>query len=139
MDNVRSAGVLLHISSLPAKYGIGSLGKEAYRFAKSLKKAGVRYWQILPLVQTGYGDSPYQSVSCSSGNPYFIDLDLLAEQGLLTKKELKELVKKGMSITALCIPSAIRRCARHIRASPSTAPNSAPMSTKARMKTMRSS
>ena len=53
MDNVRSAGVLLHISSLPAKYGIGSLGKEAYRFAKRLKKAGVRYWQILPLVQTG--------------------------------------------------------------------------------------
>ncbi|HJA01958.1 MAG TPA: 4-alpha-glucanotransferase, partial [Candidatus Gallimonas gallistercoris] len=95
MDNVRSAGVLLHISSLPAKYGIGSLGKEAYRFAKRLKKAGVRYWQILPLVQTGYGDSPYQSVSCSSGNPYFIDLDLLAEQGLLTKKELKALVRKG--------------------------------------------
>ena len=59
------------------------------------KKAGVRYWQILPLVQTGYGDSPYQSVSCSSGNPYFIDLDLLAEQGLLTKKELKALVRKG--------------------------------------------
>ena len=88
MDNVRQAGVLLHISSLPAKYKIGSLGKEAYRFAKKLAKAGVKYWQILPLVQTGYGDSPYQSVSCTSGNPYFIDLDLLAGQGLLTKKEL---------------------------------------------------
>ena len=95
MDNTRSAGVLLHISSLPGKYGIGSLGKEAYRFAKRLARAGVRYWQILPLVQTGYGDSPYQSVSCSSGNPYFIDLDLLEEQGLLTKKELKPLRRKG--------------------------------------------
>lgn len=95
MDNTRSAGVLLHISSLPGKYGIGSLGKEAYRFAKRLARAGVRYWQILPLVQTGYGDSPYQSVSCSSGNPYFIDLDLLEGQGLLTKKELKPLRRKG--------------------------------------------
>ena len=95
MDNTRSAGILLHISSLPGKYGIGSLGKEAYRFAKRLARAGVRYWQILPLVQTGYGDSPYQSVSCSSGNPYFIDLDLLEGQGLLTKKELKPLRRKG--------------------------------------------
>ena len=95
MDNTRSAGVLLHISSLPGKYGIGSLGKEAYRFAKRLACAGVCYWQILPLVQTGYGDSPYQSVSCSSGNPYFIDLDLLEGQGLLTKKELKPLRRKG--------------------------------------------
>ena len=95
MDNTRSAGVLLHISSLPGKYGIGSLGKEAYRFAKRLARAGVRYWQILPLVQTGYGDSPYQSVSCSSGNPYFIDLDLLEGQELLTKKELKPLRRKG--------------------------------------------
>ena len=95
MDNIRQAGVLLHISSLPAKYGIGSLGKEAYRFAKKLAKAGVKYWQILPLVQTGYGDSPYQSVSCTSGNPYFIDLDMLAAQGLLTKKELKSLVRSG--------------------------------------------
>lgn len=95
MDNTRSAGVLLHISSLPGKYGIGSLGKEAYRFAKRLARAGVRYWQILPLVQTGYGDSPYQSVSCSSGNPYFIDLDLLEGQGLLTKKELRPLRRKG--------------------------------------------
>ena len=95
MDNTRSAGILLHISSLPGKYGIGSLGKEAYRFAKRLARAGVRYWQILPLVQTGYGDSPYQSVSCSSGNPYFIDLDLLEEQGLLTKKQPKPLRRNG--------------------------------------------
>ena len=58
MDNTRSAGVLLHISSLPGKYGIGSLGKEAYRFAKRLARAGVRYWPILPPVPAGYGDSP---------------------------------------------------------------------------------
>lgn len=95
MKNERSAGVLCHISSLPGKYGIGSLGKEAYRFAKILAKSGVKYWQILPLVQTGYGDSPYQSVSCSSGNPYFIDLARLAKQGLLTKRELRAAEKTG--------------------------------------------
>jgi len=91
----RAAGVLCHISSLPGKYGIGSLGKEAYRFGKLLAKNGVKYWQILPLVQTGFGDSPYQSVDCNSGNPYFIDLELLAEEGLLTKRELKELQRTG--------------------------------------------
>ena len=95
MDTERSAGVLCHVSSLPGKYGIGSFGKEAYRFAKSLAKAGVKYWQVLPLVQTGFGDSPYSSVSCTSGNPYFIDLDLLGAQGLLTKKERKGAEKKG--------------------------------------------
>ena len=58
----RASGVLLHISSLPGKYGIGSLGKEAYEFVDSLARCGVRYWQILPIVQTGFGDSPYQSV-----------------------------------------------------------------------------
>ena len=85
----RSAGILCHISSLSGKYGIGSLGKEAYRFAKTLAKSGVKYWQILPLVQTGFGNSPYQSVSCDSGNPYFIDLEMLKKEGLLTKNELK--------------------------------------------------
>ena len=83
----KETGVLCHISSLPGKYGIGSLGKEAYKFAKLLAKSGVKYWQVLPLVQTGYGDSPYSSVACTSGNPYFIDLDMLAEEGLLTKEE----------------------------------------------------
>ncbi len=87
----RSAGVLCHISSLAGRYGIGSLGKEAYAFARSLAANDVKYWQILPLVQTGYGDSPYQSVSCISGNPYFIDLDALGSEGLLTRKELKDL------------------------------------------------
>ncbi len=86
----RGAGVLLHISSLPGKYGIGSLGKEAYEFVDFLERSKVKYWQILPLVQTGYGDSPYQSVCCISGNPYFIDLETLAEQGLLDEEELKD-------------------------------------------------
>lgn len=91
----RAAGVLCHISSLPGKYGIGSMGKEAYRFAKILAKNGVGYWQILPLVQTGFGDSPYQSVACNSGNPYFIDLELLFREGLLTKQELQSLRRSG--------------------------------------------
>ncbi len=60
MKTIRESGVLCHISSLPGKYGIGSLGKEAYRFAKSLAKCGVKYWQVLPLVQTGFGNSPYK-------------------------------------------------------------------------------
>lgn len=92
MKNVfesRAAGVLCHVSSLWGEYGIGSLGKEAYEFADFLKSARVKYWQILPLVQTGYGDSPYQSVCCSSGNPYFIDLETLASEGLLTEDELE--------------------------------------------------
>lgn len=84
----RGAGVLLHISSLPNEYGIGSLGKEAYAFADFLALSKIKYWQILPLVQTGYGDSPYQSVCCTSGNPYFIDLEALARAGLLTEEEL---------------------------------------------------
>ncbi len=84
----RGAGVLCHISSLPNEYGIGSLGKEAYAFADFLEKSKIKYWQILPLVQTGYGDSPYQSVCCNSGNPYFIDLEQLRAQGLLDDEEL---------------------------------------------------
>lgn len=84
----RGAGVLCHISSLPNKYGIGSLGDEAYDFARMLKQAHVKYWQILPLVQTGYGNSPYSSVCCNSGNPLFIDLKALKEEGLLDSEEL---------------------------------------------------
>lgn len=85
----RGAGILCHISSLPNKYGIGTLGKEAYEFADLLKKSHVKYWQILPLVQTGFGDSPYQSVCCNSGNPYFIDLEALRDEGLLDDEELQ--------------------------------------------------
>ena len=85
----RGAGILLPISSLPSPYGIGSLGSEAFSFVDFLCKAGQTYWQVLPVGPTGYGDSPYQSFSAFAGNPYFIDLPLLAKQGLLTADELK--------------------------------------------------
>ncbi|MDE7082377.1 MAG: 4-alpha-glucanotransferase [Clostridia bacterium] len=90
MENLieRGAGILCHISSLPGKYGIGTVGKEAYEFADFLKRSHVKYWQILPLAQTGYGDSPYSSVCCNSGNPYFIDLEALKDEGLLDEEEL---------------------------------------------------
>lgn len=83
----RSSGIIMHIASLPGKYGIGTFGKEAYEFGDFLKKSGQRYWQILPLGPTSYGDSPYQSFSAFAGNPYFIDFDLLKEDGLLEKKD----------------------------------------------------
>ena len=76
------------IFSLPSPYGIGSFGKSAYHFVDFLKKSGQKYWQILPLGPTSYGDSPYQSLSSFAGNPYFIDLDMLIEQGLLTKEDV---------------------------------------------------
>ncbi len=83
----RSSGVLMHISSLPSPYGIGTMGREARRFADFLAKSGQTYWQILPVCPTSYGDSPYQSFSSFAGNPYFIDLELLCESGLLTQEE----------------------------------------------------
>ncbi len=84
---MRASGVLLPISSLPSAYGIGSFSKEAYEFVEQLKTGGQKYWQILPLGPTGYGDSPYQSFSTYAGNPYYIDLETLIEDGLLTKEE----------------------------------------------------
>lgn len=83
----RSAGILLPITSLPSKYGIGCFSKSAYDFTDWLKEAGQTYWQILPLGPTSYGDSPYQSFSTFAGNPYFISLEALIEEGVLTKKE----------------------------------------------------
>ena len=83
----RSSGVIMHISSLPGKYGIGTFGEEAYKFGDFLKEAGQKYWQILPLGPTSFGDSPYQSFSAFAGNPYFIDFDLLRKDGLLEKKD----------------------------------------------------
>lgn len=83
----RAAGVLLPVFSLPGRYGIGSLGREARQFIDFLKQAGQQYWQILPLGPTSYGDSPYQSFSTYAGNPYFIDIDELIAAGLLTKEE----------------------------------------------------
>ena len=85
---MRSAGILLHISSLPSEYGIGTLGKAAFDFVDFLKRAGQKFWQVLPVTPTGYGDSPYQSSSAFAGNPYFIDLDILISDGLLTKDDL---------------------------------------------------
>ncbi|MCR4610551.1 MAG: 4-alpha-glucanotransferase [Lachnospiraceae bacterium] len=86
---MRSNGILLHISSLPSNYGIGTLGKAAYDFADYLEKARVEYWQILPIGPTSYGDSPYQSFSSFAGNPYFVDLDMLCEDGYLNVDEVR--------------------------------------------------
>ena len=79
----RGSGIIMHIASLPGKYGIGTFGKEAYDFGDFMKKAGQKYWQILPLGPTSFGDSPYQSFSAFAGNPNFIDLDILRKDGLL--------------------------------------------------------
>lgn len=84
---MRECGMLLPIASLPSRYGIGAFSKEAYDFIDKLKAAGQQYWQILPLGPTGFGDSPYQSFSAFAGNPYFIDLEKLTEEGLLTEEE----------------------------------------------------
>ena len=84
----RSAGILMPISSLPSPYGIGTFGKAAYRFADFLHEAGQKYWQLLPLGPTSYGDSPYQAFSTFAGNPYFIDLDTLIADDLLTQTEV---------------------------------------------------
>ncbi len=83
----RECGMLLPVASLPSRYGIGAFSREAYEFVDKLVEAGQQYWQILPLGPTGYGDSPYQSFSAFAGNPYFIDLEKLTEDGLLTKQE----------------------------------------------------
>ena len=84
---MRECGILLPVASLPSPYGIGAFSKEAYEWADALKRAGQGYWQVLPFGPTGYGDSPYQSFSAFAGNPYFIDLEQLIAEGLLTKEE----------------------------------------------------
>lgn len=84
---MRASGILLPVFSLPGKYGIGCFSKEAYKFVDFLEEAGQKYWQILPIGPTSYGDSPYQSFSTFAGNPYFISLESLIEEGLLTKEE----------------------------------------------------
>ena len=86
---MRSSGILMPIFSLPSEYGIATLGKEAFRFIDFLKEAGQTYWQILPIGVTGFGDSPYQSFSSYAGNPYFIDLELLCDEGYLKTEEIK--------------------------------------------------
>lgn len=84
---MRASGVLLPVSSIPSKYGIGTFSKEAYEFVDFLALAGQSYWQILPLGPTGYGDSPYQSFSTFAGNPYYIDLEELVREGYLTEQD----------------------------------------------------
>ncbi len=88
---MKTNGVLLHISSLPSPYGIGTLGKAAYDFVDFLSESHQKYWQILPICPTGFGDSPYQSFSSFAGNPYFIDLDELASEGYLTEDEYMDI------------------------------------------------
>ena len=108
---MRECGILLPISALPSKYGIGCFSREAYEFVDQLKKAGQGCWQILPLGPTGYGDSPYQSFSSYAGNPYFIDLETLANEGLITEKDCNSLdygqaedrVDYGMLYTARAV------------------------------------
>ena len=98
----RAAGILMPISSLPSEYGIGCFSKSAYEFVDWLKKAGQSYWQILPLGPTSYGDSPYQSFSTFAGNPYFISLEALVEEGVLKKAEC-EVVDWGKAKGVLII------------------------------------
>ncbi|MBQ8580364.1 MAG: 4-alpha-glucanotransferase, partial [Oscillospiraceae bacterium] len=86
---MRESGILMHITSLPGPYGIGTMGEQAYAFVDFLKSAGQKCWQILPLNPTGYGDSPYQSCSTYAGNHYLIDLDMLVKSGLLEQQELE--------------------------------------------------
>lgn len=101
---MRASGILFHISSLPSGYGIGTMGAAAYQFVDFLKKAGQTYWQILPICPTSYGDSPYQSFSTYAGNPYFIDLDMLKDEGLLKKADYAH-IKWGGSDT--CVDYAL--------------------------------
>ncbi len=100
----RTAGILLSISSLPSKYGIGCFSKSAYEFADWLKEAGQSYWQILPLGPTSYGDSPYQSFSTYAGNPYFINRRSDRRRCFNRKenvKSWKQSLKKGRSTTKI--------------------------------------
>ena len=92
MTDSRASGVLMHISSLPGRFGIGTLGEEAYNFVDFLKNAGQKYWQILPIGPTGFGDSPYQNFSSFAGNPYFIDFDLLEKDGYLKKSDYENII-----------------------------------------------
>jgi 4-alpha-glucanotransferase len=95
---MKKCGILLPIFSLPNEYGIGTFGKSAYDFVDFLRECKQSFWQILPLSQTAFGDSPYQSPSAFAGNPYFIDPDILVGKGYLLSSELKELTKSCGSI-----------------------------------------
>lgn len=88
---MRKSGILMHLSSLPSPYGIGTMGQSAREFVDFLKESGQTYWQLLPICPTSYGDSPYQSYSTFAGNPYFIDLDELEKKGLLEKTDYADM------------------------------------------------
>ena len=103
----RSSGVLLHITSLPGEYGIGTLGKQAREFADFCRRAGLSWWQILPIGPTGYGNSPYQSDSTFAGNPDLIDLEELMEMGLLTREDCRPL-EKGARADRVCFGTQLR-------------------------------
>ena len=94
----RRSGILMPIFSLPSKYGMGSFGEESYKFVDFLSESGQTLWQILPLVQTGYGKSPYSSISSTSYNPYFISVEKLKDEGLLTQAEVKFALADGKTI-----------------------------------------
>ena len=89
----RASGILLHVSSLPGKFGIGGMGSEANRWIDFLESTGVKYWQILPLNPTGFGNSPYQGLSAFAGNPLFINPETLCELGLVDAQALKKAPK----------------------------------------------
>ena len=115
---MRASGILMGISSIPSKYGIGCFSKEAYDFVDQLEKAGQQYWQILPLGPTGYGDSPYQSVSTFAGNPYFIDLEELIKKELLTKEECEACDWAAVNLMLImkkCIFPDINCSAKHMK------------------------
>src|SRR3974390_1751148 len=86
----RRAGIMLHPTSLPGRFGIGDLGQQAHQFAEFLAGAGISLWQVLPLGPTGYGDSPYQCFSAFAGNPLLISLEALAERGYLNARDLNQ-------------------------------------------------
>lgn len=86
----RTSGILMHITSLPGKFGIGTFGQSAYDFVDFLVETKQTYWQILPLTTTSYGDSPYQSFSAIAGNTHLIDFDLLVEDGLLATEDFQD-------------------------------------------------
>ena len=100
----RSAGILLHPTSLPGSTGIGTFGREARHFVDFLADAGIKNWQVCPLGPTGFGDSPYQCFSAFAGNPYFIDPETLIGHGLLEERDLADLeapARRTVSITGL--------------------------------------
>lgn len=111
---MRKNCILMHISSLPSKYGIGKLGKHAYNFVDFLTESGVNCWQILPLTPTSYGDSPYSSFSAYAGNPYFIDFDILKHQGLLKDEDYQNIVWEK-SHDSIDYPNLYENCYKVLR------------------------